>query len=198
MYYSDWKHYMDALENVISQQRNKIKTLEEQLQSLEQKIQELQEKPGTNIEKMEYHFDQLKIETLEGTLNIGLSPEGLTASEQLSIPGQSLQPQHPSPQPIMDDLMQSLQPFMNQELPRAIQNFARENNQSLPPGFQHLILQDITRQLPERIQHYTRLHSENNNGLINESTKDQILKDVKSEIMQSVQKFIEGKEGGAS
>ncbi|MBO8156229.1 MAG: hypothetical protein H0Z32_07220 [Bacillaceae bacterium] len=198
MYYHEWKNYINALENIINQQRKKIQSMEKQLQTMAEKIQELQETPGTNIEKIEYHFDQLKIETLEGTLNIGLSPDGLSASEQLSIPGQSLNQGNPSPQPIIDDVMQSMQPFMNQDLPQAIQQFARENNQSLPPGFQHLILQDVYRQLPERIQHYTRFHSENNNGLINEKTKDQIIEDVKKEILSSVEKFIEGKEGGSS
>ena len=34
----------------------------------------LKEAPSTKIDRIEYKFDQLKIETLEGTLNIGLNP----------------------------------------------------------------------------------------------------------------------------
>ena len=35
---------------------------------------------------MEYKFDQLKVETLEGTLNIGLNPSDLQAIEDFSVP----------------------------------------------------------------------------------------------------------------
>ena len=36
---------------------------------------------------MEYKFDQLKVETLEGTLNIGLNPSDLQGIEDFSVPG---------------------------------------------------------------------------------------------------------------
>ena len=35
---------------------------------------------------MEYKFDQLKVETLEGTLNIGLNPSDLQGIEDFSVP----------------------------------------------------------------------------------------------------------------
>jgi len=38
------------------------------------------------LEKIEYKFDQLKVETLEGTLSIGLSPTEL-AKHDVEIPG---------------------------------------------------------------------------------------------------------------
>ena len=39
--------------------------------------------------ELEYKFDQLKVETLEGTLNIGLNPSDLQGIEDFSIPSKN-------------------------------------------------------------------------------------------------------------
>ncbi|MRG87037.1 spore germination protein GerPC [Salinibacillus xinjiangensis] len=193
MYSYDWQQYFKALEN-------KIKQMENQMKELETQIYSIQERPMTNIEKIEYNFDQLKIESLEGTLNIGLSPDGLS-SEELSIPNPNNQQQGTNPprsQPLVQDIMQELQGYFNQTLPTKINQFAQETEKSFPPGFQNMIMQDVYKQLPDRIQHYIRLHSENNNGMLNKETKQQIMEDVKKEITHSVKKFIDGNEGGTT
>ena len=40
------------------------------------------------LNELEYKFDQLKVETLEGTLNIGLNPTDLQGIEDFSVPTQ--------------------------------------------------------------------------------------------------------------
>ena len=50
---------------------------------MEQKITELQSRPSVHVEKLEYKFDQLKVEKLEGTLNIGLNPTDLQGDRGL-------------------------------------------------------------------------------------------------------------------
>ncbi len=60
--------------------------MQQKIHSLEQKIIELQNRPPVHVEKMEYKFDQLKVETLEGTLNIGLNPADLQNIEDFSVP----------------------------------------------------------------------------------------------------------------
>lgn len=66
--------YFVQLHRYILWQTNKIRTLERRLSVLEARLQELESQPRTTIERIEYKFDQLKVETLEGTLNIGLAP----------------------------------------------------------------------------------------------------------------------------
>ena len=39
--------------------------------------------------ELEYKFDQLKVETLEGTLNIGLNPTDLQGIEDFSVPNKN-------------------------------------------------------------------------------------------------------------
>ncbi|GAA0491554.1 spore germination protein GerPC [Salinibacillus aidingensis] len=196
MHYYDWQQYLATLDK-------KMKQLEKQVQHLESQLQSVQDKPSTNIEKIEYKFDQLKIETLEGTLNIGLSPEGLSSTEDLSIPDNQQQQQTSSSsgdQPLVRDIMQQLQPFMNQELPSKVNQFAQQAEKSFPPGFEKMIIQDVYKQLPERIQYHIRSHAENQNGLLNQHTKEQIIEEVKHEMLHSIQKFINGdhEKGGPS
>ncbi len=189
----DWQSYLFYLENIIRKQSDQLKYLERKIEDLETRIQE---NSSTNVEKIEYHFDQLKIETLEGTLNIGLSPQGVTSADELSIPNPTVNQRTEAEQsPVVQQIQGELQPFFQRELPEKLKEFTEQQNKSLPLGFENMIYEDIFRQLPTRIQHYIRLHSENHNGIVNDQAKDSIISDLKNEIIQSIQKFIKGKGG---
>ena len=60
--------------------------MQKKIQSLEKQVSEFQNRPPVHIDRMEYKFDQLKVETLEGTLNIGLNPSDLQGIEDFSVP----------------------------------------------------------------------------------------------------------------
>lgn len=45
----------------------------------------IKDKPTTNIERIDYQFDQLKIERLEGTLNIGLNPSDPNSVQNFEV-----------------------------------------------------------------------------------------------------------------
>ncbi|MCM3747266.1 hypothetical protein M3223_07850 [Paenibacillus pasadenensis] len=59
------------------------------VRQLAAQLQELESKPSYTIERIEYNFDQLKVEQLDGTLNIGMtapSESQLQELGQLSLP----------------------------------------------------------------------------------------------------------------
>ena len=60
--------------------------MQKKIQSLEKQVSEFTKSSSCSIERMEYKFDQLKVETLEGTLNIGLNPSDLQGIEDFSVP----------------------------------------------------------------------------------------------------------------
>ena len=64
---------LQRMQQSIEQQNHRIKMLEDMIDDLTDNYNELSKTPKTNIEKIEYKFDQLKIERLDGTLNIGLN-----------------------------------------------------------------------------------------------------------------------------
>lgn len=79
-------YYIQQLYGCINQQQKAIAQLKSDIQDLSAEVKRLGEKPPMTVERLEYKFDQLKVETLEGTLNIGLSPSSLDAVDELSIP----------------------------------------------------------------------------------------------------------------
>ncbi len=78
--------YIETMHAQLYKQRKKLKELTLEVEEMKRSIEELQKKPAMSAEKIEYKFDQLKIETLEGTLNIGWSPGAVSMDDDLGIP----------------------------------------------------------------------------------------------------------------
>lgn len=59
------------------------------MKSMDERLQQAESKPAYTIEKLEYNFDQLKVEQLDGTLNIGMTTPSESQMQefgQLSVP----------------------------------------------------------------------------------------------------------------
>jgi spore germination protein PC len=63
--------------------------LQRTVASLQTEIAAVKEQKGVRIDRIEYSFDQLKVERLEGTLNIGVAPGGLQSVEDFAVNGAS-------------------------------------------------------------------------------------------------------------
>jgi spore germination protein PC len=132
----------------IQQLQQQVQLLNLKINSLETRIQQcelMDHSPKTNIEKLEYHFDQLKIEHLDGTLHIGVTPEDLTKTDDFSLP----LPQHPSA-----SLYQELQQAFDYNLPPYIQTLESDYDFQLTDAYRQTLLQDMRKQLPNRLTHY--------------------------------------------
>ena len=77
---------LQSMQAYLYKQDKKIYKLQQQIKTLEKTVTELQNRPPVHVDRMEYKFDQLKVETLEGTLNIGLNPSDLQGIEDFSVP----------------------------------------------------------------------------------------------------------------
>lgn len=83
-----WYGYSASADGQLLYQR--IQELEQRLEQsirrteqLEKELAELRSKPPIHVE---YHFDQLKVSKLDGTLNIGLSPQAMKDIESFEVP----------------------------------------------------------------------------------------------------------------
>src|SRR3954452_17269709 len=88
--YQDYSQLLQWVQMTLQAQENRIVTLEHTIQKLQEEMKQLKEKPNVRVDKIEYKFDQLKVETLEGTLNIGLNPSDLSSIEDFAVQNQSL------------------------------------------------------------------------------------------------------------
>ena len=82
--------YIQQLYDYMKRQHQEIAQLQTSMAQLSEEIKKLKEKPSITVERLEYKFDQLKVETLEGTLNIGLNPSDLNNIDDLSVTPRSV------------------------------------------------------------------------------------------------------------
>lgn len=83
----EWYNFIHELHQLTEKHNQQIKQFEKTVENMQNKLNALekttQERNKHMIDKIEYHFDQLKIEHLDGTLHIGMSPNDLENIEDL-------------------------------------------------------------------------------------------------------------------
>lgn len=173
MNYYSWQSYIQQMMKQIEQQQQLIHKLQQQIDELSSN-----EKPQTVIERIEYHFDQLKIETLEGTLQIGLTPNGSELSELGDLYSQQAQ-QKP--------MLHSLQEYMTSEVPPWMDQYMRDHDISINNEHKEKVIADVKRQLPERVQ----LYKEQNPN----ADETALLHQIKTEIQQSMATYFDTLKG---
>lgn len=159
----------------------------ERLEKMEQRLEERTPVPSTvHIEKIEYKFDQLKVETLEGTLSIGLSPTELTRHGEVEIPG--LQPNNS----IHDQTKQ----FINEQIPLVFSDCQVIYDPVGNPIPKENISEQLLNQLPQRIEHIQTSHH-GQFPLSNEQLTAMIQRDVSHALhaLRSQQPASNGEEG---
>ncbi|CAM3403151.1 spore germination protein GerPC [Marinicrinis lubricantis] len=156
-------------------QAEKINRLEEQMnQLLERMEQWMEQSGGTKIDRIEYHFDQLKIDTLAGTLNIGMTPNGGSQIEDLYIDQQKQQDEMEMQQedPLFAAVSGKISTYLEEE---AFEQIMMQENQygcALSQEQRKAVIEDIRRQLPARIRHYMHSPDSEEDEICNKVIRD--------------------------
>ncbi|MFB1050056.1 spore germination protein GerPC [Paraliobacillus sp. JSM ZJ581] len=145
-----WHHYMEQLHAHIKKQDKLIRDLSIRINELES--QQKNVPSHTTIEKLEYHFDQLKIERMDGTLHIGFTPEDLANVEDFSVPLKQQERRLNQPHP----LLSQLEEYIYQVGPTLLDQMSKDVNRPIDETKKNLIIQDICKQLSERIAFYNK------------------------------------------
>ncbi|RLQ97242.1 spore germination protein GerPC [Falsibacillus albus] len=191
----DLYQHINQLYHYISKQTNKIKDLEDTISSIQMEIEQLKSKPSVNVERLEYKFDQLKVETLEGTLNIGLNPTDLKNIEDFAVdqqPANSESVVTPFPQGMRDNIEAAANQYVDKEIANLIQDNEEQLETHIDPQYHELIKNDIKRQLPQRISYYINVHSHPSARQQNpvEQLEEVIGQKIRADIQQAVYTFI--------
>ncbi|WP_102347408.1 spore germination protein GerPC [Bacillus sp. Marseille-P3661] len=188
--------YLQNVDSYIKDQSTQIKKMEKIIIDLQQQIEDFKKRPTTNIEKIEYKFDQLKIETLEGTLNIGLSPNGMgdpETFEDLTVgkPPQGVPPILQAYPQVYPQVLTDINRYLSKDCPQIINEVAQQNNHTLDHYYHSLIIQDIQKQIDERIRFYiNQVNEDNARNLNEEELIKQITNKVKGDIRNAIETFI--------
>lgn len=189
--YQDYSQYLQWLQMFVQAQEQRIQTLETTLQKMQETIKQLNEKQSIHVDKIEYKFDQLKVETLEGTLNIGLNPSELAGIEDFAVQNQPLTtPISPKEQMQRSmKLEEAIYRYIETDLPPIVETAQRKLNVQPNEEYFSFIKQDIIKQLPSRIEHHLNSHSSRNQPSENESSDGLIIDAIKKEIQNGVNVF---------
>ncbi|MBD3918658.1 hypothetical protein H8B09_07850 [Paenibacillus sp. PR3] len=195
-----WPTWVAQVQQTLRQQQEQIAMLQKRVDMLMTQVQTAAAKPTYHIDKIEYQFDQLKIEKLDGTLNIGIQPSGDGGEGEIDqfivqqakkgnvipsgplgaavdggnggtgignaesgAPGSlnskpnvfpSAGPASMQMPPPFGTVQTRVNEYLDTKAPHALVNFEHELNVPLDPYHRRIIIEDIRRQAPTRIQFY--------------------------------------------
>ncbi len=179
--------YATEMKVYLESQAKRIAALEAEVASLKEAMQQIRNQAPVNIEKIEYKFDQLKIETLEGTLNIGLNPSDLSTLEDFTVNNQPKT--MPFPFKIREEITQEVTAYITKELPAIISQVEREMGLQSQGEYEAFIKEDLNKQLPDRIQYYINQNPYQENNPRHKGHKEKIVEQIKTDIVQAVRAF---------
>lgn len=191
--YQDFYDYIRQLHLFIESQEKRIRRLETLLEQSVNDIAELKKKPSINVDRIEYKFDQLKVEKLDGTLNIGLNPSDMQGIEDFAVGNQAINtPMQPAQQmrgvmEIEDDIVN----FVDSEAESLISSYGENFNKTVDPSYHAFIKDDIKKQLPGRIEFYFNKIPLQKRQPENEAeNKQKVIQQLKSDIEKGIEAFI--------
>jgi spore germination protein PC len=191
------------LYGIIQAQDQKIKKLESAVSAMMDEIEELKKRPCTTIEKIEYKFDQLKVETLEGTLNIGLNPTVPDQIENFEVDQRGLQVNQVNNTKREEEIFEAVQErslsFLNEDCVKYIEQLAAQYSYELDNAHKEFIIEDIRKQIDSRIRFYLKQETYDESLPVSALIED-ITSKVKQDVERSITYFIQAlpKEGADS
>ncbi|MBP1932404.1 spore germination protein GerPC [Ammoniphilus resinae] len=178
-------YYFQQLNAYLHAQNQKIEQLNEQINQLRQEIVQLKEKSQPSVVRNEYKFDLLKVEKLEGTLNIGLNPNGSDSAVGEFDVQQSVDvPQNPNQNPVFAGVQRQIYDYLKQEAFTVMQEIEKRCGYPLDDSYRNFIVDDVKKQIDKRIHYYLKQTP-------SQSLSEEQLKQLERSTIQSVKRDIE-------
>ncbi|WP_054024259.1 spore germination protein GerPC [Bacillus sp. FJAT-28004] len=161
---SPWQLWSLEVQNRLKEQCERLDALEAKVIALCEQVKQLEARPTYNIEGIQYHFDQLKVEKLDGTLNIGMTAPGMGddsipgSIEQMAVSNTQVFPtagtSMPSPSGLYNDIYAGMTRYLDTEAEKKLLSYENEFQIPLDPYHRQIIINDVRKQVPTRIQYY--------------------------------------------
>ena len=178
------------MQRYLEAQEQRILQLELEIKRLSEEVSNLKNKPPIRVDKIEYKFDQLKVESLNGTLNIGLNPNDLNNIDEFAVNNQSTQAT-PFLFPERESIINEMRAQIMSELPEMVQETEAQMGITLDSSYREFIKNDVEQQLGQRIIMYF-----DNSTIMErspqqfEQLKEKVYEKVKSDLQVALVNFI--------
>ncbi|MDF1507382.1 spore germination protein GerPC [Robertmurraya sp. DFI.2.37] len=188
-YYS----YLEKLHRFVEAQDKRIIELEKKVKTLSDELKEVRAQPPVQVGTIEYKFDQLKVETLEGTLNIGLNPSDLEGIENFEVQNKNVTTNSPMKnkwKPLRE-LEQKIDEYLENDLNLLIKEYEEQMQMNVDDSYIDFIKNDIRKQLPGRLDHYlTQIPEKERSAEASQKITDGIVEQMKKDIGSAVFTFL--------
>lgn len=185
--------YLQRMHSFIQSQERRILELEKTIRELSKELQNIKSRPPVHVGTIEYKFDQLKVETLDGTLNIGLNPSDLEGIDEFSVQNKGIIPKL-SPKQIMQrsmELEESIRHYLENDLEALIKDYEEQLGMEIEDSYVEFIRDDIKKQLPQRIDYYLKqVPNKEGSPEVNQKVIEQIEEQMKRDIANAVLTFM--------
>ncbi|PFG07093.1 spore germination protein GerPC [Bacillus sp. es.034] len=195
-------YYMtpQQLYQYIEMLNSRIVALEKKVDELSQELTTIKDTPKINVEKIEYKFDQLKVESLDGTLNIGINPSNLKDTiEDLAVDQNVNVDSIKDLTPYKERITNEIQAYIQTEVPALIQDNEMQFQRSLDPSYYEMVQQDLLNQMPQRIDFYLEniphVESKQSEGEWERKIISKIKQDIQTALFSFMSQMPENMEG---
>ncbi|TYR79560.1 spore gernimation protein [Priestia megaterium] len=197
--------YLQQMHQYIQQLSMRVAMLEETVQQMTEKIKELEEVNPIQIDKIEYKFEQLKIDSLDGTLNIGLNPLTPDNLEDIIINNQTPEvtfpqpgPQNPSLKPLdrtvqmgwIRDIHETIVQELDIHGQSMVQHVLDERSMTIDDAYYDFILEDVKKQLEQRITFYVEQVKPDEMEQNFDAIKPQIIQKIYEDMKKGIDAFL--------
>ncbi|MFC5701087.1 spore germination protein GerPC [Cohnella faecalis] len=157
----NWSPYTQEWADLLlrlQQSEQLVQQLGDQLKQLQKELSDLKAKPPLHIE---YHFDQLKVNRLEGTLNVGLSPQGIGGIDSFDTPATGCWNVVQESKPASDDaqieaIQGEMARYMDETAFGALQGLEQSLGIPLDAAHRQKVVEDVKGQLNDRVRYYAK------------------------------------------
>jgi spore germination protein PC len=185
-------YYVQQVFNALKVQAEKIQLLEKQLRDLQSDVDIIKNNKSTNIGPINYHFEQLKIEKLEGTLNIGITPNEGNNLDEAIVNGQPLGEQASATAALSEKIRPQVMSYLQEEVPQHFSQVEKEQNLSIDKQYIQMVTQDLQNQMEGRINEYlTQLPAAQDGPAHGEEIYGTIVEQIKRDIDTAVKQHLE-------
>lgn len=189
--YDIYRVIQQLYENLADHKERLIR-MEQSIQQLQEDVRFMHDKTGTHVEKIEYHFDQLKVEKLEGTLNIGITPQSSGTIEQVLTDQYHAEdvPIKPESSAIYSNITRRVHRYLDHEAAQDCKIIEKEYGKKLDTDHRKMMIEDVKRQVDERIKEYLQRQSAPDKQSARNELEDDVTDWVKRDIRLSLQNYI--------
>lgn len=184
----------------LQHQHEALRAIRQELQQLREEWQAFRRQNGQPV-KHEYRFDLLKVEHLQGNLHIGVRPDGNgTDIGELAVDQEpiDLNPDTAEETEAYRTIHRQIADFFKHEAAEALKAIEQKWAHPLDDAYRQFVLQDVEKQIGERIRHYLKQYGdgERDRDMSAGKWEQDILDKVKADIIATFDTFVKQMNSG--